>query len=454
MDHNPRSDLRSLLRSGLSKSLVSLVIKVATAGLTYGMYVILSRLMGVTEYGFFAFGLSLATILAIGANYGQQTAILRYWPEEMVAGRPQKALEALRSGGTVTIVAGLAISLLLAGAGAVSDGFGVSGSHLYAAATLILPLALAEYWSSALRSQGSVWTALTPRDIVWRLGVPLLVVGFWYTGVTLSGAAALLLTATVLGLSLALQYVLARARRYEIAPGTSGLRTYWREHGTSSRSFFLGTVLDSAALNVDIIFVGLLVAPAAAGVYFNAFRTAGLLTLFMFAITLVVAPMVARHYHAGEMRQAQAITALCAWAGFVFSLAVFAGFLLFGEHILSLFGEGQEQGKLILILLSVGLLFDAATGPSRIVLMMTGHERQYVLIFGSIVVAGMLAQLLVIPVFGLVGAAITNMVARIAAQLAIAWFANRRIGLDTTLLGAFLVNRVGNSAPLQPARSP
>ena len=77
MDHNPRSDLRGLLRSGLSKSLVSLGIKVATAGLTYVMYVILSRLMGIEEYGYFAFGLSLATILAIGANYGQQTAILR-----------------------------------------------------------------------------------------------------------------------------------------------------------------------------------------------------------------------------------------------------------------------------------------------------------------------------------------------------------------------------------------
>ncbi len=101
MDHNPRSDLRNLLRSGLSKSLVSLVIKVATAGLTYLMYVILSRLMGITEYGYFAFGLSLATILAIGANYGQQTAILRYWPEEMVAGRPQRALNALRAGGAV-----------------------------------------------------------------------------------------------------------------------------------------------------------------------------------------------------------------------------------------------------------------------------------------------------------------------------------------------------------------
>ena len=97
--------------------------------------------------------------------------------------------------------------------------------------------------------------------------------------------------------------------------------------------------------------------------------------------------------------------------------------------------------KLILILLSIGLLFDAATGPSRIVLMMTGHERNYVRLFGSIVIAGMLVQLVVIPLFGLVGAAVVNMLTRIAAQLAIAWFANRKIGLDTTLLGAFLVNR-------------
>ncbi len=444
MDHPPRSDLRGLVRAGLSKSLVSLVIKVATAGLTYLMYVILSRLMGAAEYGYFAFGLSLATILAIGANYGQQTAILRYWPEETVAGRPQKALEALRSGGAVTIIAGLAITLALAALSGLVGVAGAPSAHLLGAAVLILPLALAEYWSSVLRAQGSVWTALTPRDIVWRLAVPLLVVALWYAGVTLSGAAALLLTAALLGLSLALQYLLARARSYEIAPGTAGLGDYWRERGKPSRSFFLGTVLDSAALNVDIILVGLLVAPAAAGIYFNAFRTAGLLTLFMFAITLVVAPMVSQHFHAGEMRKAQAITALCAWAGFVFSLAVFAGFLLFGEQILSLFGAGQEQGKVILILLSIGLLVDAATGPSRIVLMMTGHERAYVRIFGSIVVAGMLVQVAVIPAAGLLGAAVVNMIARTAAQLAIAWFAHRRIGLDTTLLGAFLVNRMAD----------
>jgi O-antigen/teichoic acid export membrane protein len=164
----------------------------------------------------------------------------------------------------------------------------------------------------------------------------------------------------------------------------------------------------------------------------------------MFAITLVVAPMVAQHYHAGEMRKAQAITALCAWAGFVFSLAVFAGFWVFGDQVLALFGGPYEQGWLLLILLSFGLLFDAATGPSRIVMMMTGHERDYVRIFGGIIVAGMLVQLAVIPMFGLVGAALVNMGARIAAQLAIAIWSRRRIGLDTSILGVFRVNALSD----------
>jgi hypothetical protein len=44
--------------------------------------------------------------------------------------------------------------------------------------------------------------------------------------------------------------------------------------------------------------------------------------------------------------------------------------------------------------------------------------------------------------YGVMGAAIVNSLARIAAQLAIAWYSHRRIGLDTTLLGAFLVNRL------------
>lgn len=453
MSLRPAADLNAVLRAGLGKSVVSLLIKVATAGLTYVMYVALARAMGATEYGYFAFGLSVATVLSIAASIGQQTAILRYWPEAVVAGDEPRAQRALRAGGALVVLAGIAIALALVGFALLASPF-VPVAHLVAAAALVLPLALAEYFSSALRAQGSVWTALVPRDIVWRAAVPAAVIGLAALGLRLDGWQALLLSAMVLVLALAVQAAWAGRRAYLLLPRLDGLGAYWRDHGRASRWFLIGTLIDAAALNVDVILVGLFVAPESAGVYFNAFRTAGLLTLFMFAITLVVAPMVARHYHAGEMRKAQAVTALCAWAGFAFSLVVFVGFALFGRDILSLFGAGYaEEGYLILMLLSVGLLVDAATGPSRIVLMMTGHERAYVTLFGGIMVAGMVLQVLLIPVFGMVGAAVINMSARIAAQLAIAIWARRSVGLDTSLFGVLFVRGMVDR-PAPPSLTP
>ncbi|RUT29338.1 lipopolysaccharide biosynthesis protein [Arsenicitalea aurantiaca] len=442
----PARDLRSTLAEGLGKSLASLLIKTATAGLTYLTYVVLARAMDATEYGLFAFGLSLATLLSIAASMGQQTAILRYWPEETGAGQPDRARAALRAGGAITILAGSAITLGLvfwALTLRLIDGSAATG-HLLAAAALIVPMALAEYFSAALRAQGSVWIALAPRDLVWRITLPVLVAALYGVGLSLSGWQALLLTAATLGLALMLQAIATRHRRLLLKPGREGLGDYVQRRGGASRWFFLGTLIDSAALNVDIILVGLMIAPEEAGHYFNAFRTAGLLTLFTFALTLVIAPMVARHYHAGDMRKAQAVAALCAWGGFVFSLVVFAGFVLFGDRLLSLFGPVPANGHLVLILLGVGLLFDAATGPSRIVMMMTGHERAYVRIFGGLMGLGMLAQLALIPLFGIVGAAAANMGARIVAQTAIALWSRRHIGLDTSLLGAFRMGRLAN----------
>ncbi|MCS6758681.1 MAG: hypothetical protein MO852_06325 [Candidatus Devosia euplotis] len=54
----------------------------------------------------------------------------------------------------------------------------------------------------------------------------------------------------------------------------------------------------------------------------------------------------------------------------------------------------------MLVLLSLGLLFDAATGPSKIVMMMAGHERAYVAIFGVIMMLGFLSQILIISLYG------------------------------------------------------
>jgi O-antigen/teichoic acid export membrane protein len=436
------TDLTQLLRTGLWRSVGSLGIKVATAGLTYLTYVVLSRTMSPDEYGHFAFGLALATVLAIAAGLGQPLAILRLWPQETGAGHRREAQEAVAAGAALTIAGSVVIAAVLCLATlvvALTIPVEDTVNHFYGAAFLILPMALAEYNSSALRAQNSLWTALVPRDILWRVALPAAVIALFSLGIVLSGPDALVLSAALLAGMLVLQIGSALRSGYRLMPTFAAAPRFWSKWGGISRWLLLGALVETAALNADVILVGLMLNLESSGLYFNAFRTAGLMTLFTFAIELVIAPMVAQHYHAGDLRKAQAITALCAWAGFAFSLVIFAAFAFWGEPILSLFGPQYAQAELVLLLLALGLLFDAATGPSKIVMMMTGHERAYVAIFGTIMALGFAVQVIVIPLYGVVGAAAANMGARIVAQLAIALWCRTRIGLDTSLLGALRI---------------
>ncbi|CAN7486652.1 oligosaccharide flippase family protein [Devosia sp. LjRoot3] len=443
------TDLSALLSTGLLRSVGSLGIKVATAGLTYITYVVLSRTQTESEYGHFAFGLALATVLAILAGMGQSTAVLRLWPQLRAKGENSDAEAVVAAGSAITIGASLILAGLLCVLAVASIPFlppRETINHFIGAAFLILPMALAEYNSSVLRAQGSLWTALLPRDIVWRLALPAAVMALFAVGIVLSGPDALTLSAALLIGALVLQMSVALKRNYVVLPRIAPVRTHWQRWGSLSNWMLLGALIETFTLNADVILVGLMLDLESSGLYFNAFRTAGLMTLFTFAIELVIAPMVAEHYHSGAMRKAQAITALCAWAGFVFSLVIFALFLFFGEFILSLFGPAYAEGTLVLLLLAFGLLFDAVTGPSKIVMMMTGHERAYVAIFGAIMGVGFLVQIAVIPIWGIVGVAAVNMGARILAQIAIALWCRYRIGLDTSLLGALAVGRLRDAS--------
>ena len=252
------SDLSKLLQHGLLRSVGSLGIKIATAGLTYLTYVVLSRTQTSDEYGHFAFGLALATVLAIAASVGQPTAILRLWSEETVAGRKQDAIDAVQAGSSLTIFASLVIALALCLCTfivfhlfAIDD----TPNHFYGAAFLVLPMAMAEYNSAALRAQGSLWTALIPRDILWRVAFPAVVPGLFAVGYVLSGPDALLVSAALLMGMLGLQFYYAIRRHYVLAPRRGVTRPYWRRRGTISMWLLAGALIETATLNADVILV-------------------------------------------------------------------------------------------------------------------------------------------------------------------------------------------------------
>jgi len=433
------TDIASLIRLGMSRSVLSLFVKLAAAALTYAGFIALARTMQPLEYGYFAHGLALATILAVVAGMGQQTAVLKLHAEATADGRTDRAHAVVGHGGSVTLFAALVIAALVVALAFIMFAVPDHGkiAHIAAAGVLVVPMAIAEYQSSALRAQGSIWNALAPRDILWRIGLPLGAICWAVLGYKLDGWEALLMAATLLIAALALQMVVAMRRGLAAWPRLSGVGGYWREQGSMSRWFLYGGIIDVVALNADTVLVGALVSPEQAGVYFNAFRTAGLMTLIGYAVTLALAPLLAQHYHAGDKAKAQLFTSLSALVGFAASVGFFVFFLVFGGAVMSLFGDNFVEAWPILIILAVGLLVEAAMGPSRTVMMMTGQERTYVIAFGVITVVGLALQALILPSAGLIGAALVAMVARIVSQVFIAVWCIQKVGIDPTIFGVF-----------------
>ena len=89
--------VKSLLRSKLLGSgMISLLIKVSGAGLSYLMFVAFAHLLNAQDYGVFAFSFNLAVVVSAFAGFGYSTAIMRYWPKYLAQGLPEYANGAIR----------------------------------------------------------------------------------------------------------------------------------------------------------------------------------------------------------------------------------------------------------------------------------------------------------------------------------------------------------------------
>lgn len=101
------------------------------------------------------------------------------------------------------------------------------------------------------------------------------------------------------------------------------------------------------------------------------------------------------------------------------------------------------------MLLSAGLLIDAATGPTLTLMTTTGQERIFVYALGAITVTSLAAQALILPAYGLVGVAAINMIARLASQVFMAIWCIARVGVDPTIFGMLRLRGMNRQAEPQ-----
>jgi O-antigen/teichoic acid export membrane protein len=187
-------------------------------------------------------------------------------------------------------------------------------------------------------------------------------------------------------------------------------------------------------MHMDVVMLGLMDGPDAAGIYRAANQMAALVAFPLTAVNMAFAPVIARLYERGERSELQRRATAAARLIIVMALPVALALALLGKPILTLFGAEFASGSTALAILCGAYLVNAAMGTSGYLLIMTKHEKAAAIAFAVSAGLNLVGNLLLIPPFGIEGAAVATALSIVAVSVAFAWIARRKLGIRPTAL--------------------
>jgi len=185
-------------------------------------------------------------------------------------------------------------------------------------------------------------------------------------------------------------------------------RTSFNEVVRVAWPIFLSSSIFMIISWTDTLMIGYFLDKADVGVYRIAFRISTVITFTQFAINGIAAPMIATHYHKGDMLGLRKLIHKIGLFNFLFSMPIFLIIIFAPTFLLGLFGQEYVEGKNILLMLSFGQVVFALSGPVMYILTMTKHEKLALYIMYLTAIINLVGNAVLIPAYGLQGAAIAT----------------------------------------------
>lgn len=418
-------------RGGLREAAIALIIRVASAALVFGLQVLLARLMPTESYGGFV---SLWTwMLALGsfAALGFAESSVRFLPRYQARGRVSAVVGYWRHG--LAIVAGGSVALgLFAAITAVVLGLPNGHSLTLLLVAVGLPfLAMEYYLEGVARSFGWFRLAAVPVYIVRPvlIAATCLVLSGAGVALTLPVVGAVLVGAMALvtaGLTLVMQRRLARLSS-DGRRASAGQKRLWLR---ASLPLLLLSGLEDLTSYADLLMLSLLADAEAVAVYFAAARSLALAGFVAYAMTLVFGRRFALDRAGRSRAELQASitqsTRVTLWA----TLVAVAGGIAAGPLLLEAFGPQFADGYVVMLVLGLGMVVRAMAGQAGEALIVLGRQRAGMVVGLLVLAVTAGLALLLIPIWGMLGAAVASAAAMSARTVALTLVLKRLEDLD------------------------
>jgi len=397
----------------------------------YGFNLFLARKLDVHDYGDFKVAMAFLALSAVVVLLGGDRAALRYLPEWLESEDRGGVWEYVRTYlivllGLSVVLAGVTISLSVFYFGALDP----QNHHPLLVASLVAPLA------AVATLLGRVFLAAKRVDLAqvpWRIGYPLLwlaVVAVWTLLVNDLTDMHVLWTAMVVGLLVIgvqvfylhrLGFMPIRRRpdlsepKQWIAVSVPMMLVGLLQIGMSQTDLFVLEALGSTEAEV--------------GHYGAATTTVYVLVLAQTVGVSVISPLISGALtSAGDaLRELQA-------RGFrlLFWLVALPGavIIIFAPFWLSLFGPDFVAASRALVLLTVGYSVTGILALSPLWLQYSGKERVTMWVTMGVFVANIVLNVILVPIYGVDGAAFSTMASLTGAGVALSVLQQRHLGMS------------------------
>jgi O-antigen/teichoic acid export membrane protein len=406
------------------------LIRAASGAMGLPFQVLLARWMGAHEFGIYAYVWTWVLLIGSFIDFGFETSAQRFIP----AYSETKKFDLLRgfirgSGLLVLGFAAIIAALSAIAIKALQPWIGEATVLPLYLACLVLPLyGLALAQGGIARSYDWTSLALTPSYIIRQIVILALVGVAYFAGLAADAVTAMAASLIAVWATSLVQYLILRRKlKSKITRGPAAYD--FKEWLRISLPIFMVGSFFFLLTYVDVLVLQAFRSPQEVAIYFAATKVLALVGFIYYSVAAASAHNFTKLHVSGDRRKLAAFFADSVRWTFWPSLAMTALVVLLGKPILYLFGAVFTQGYSLLLILSIGILARAAVGPADRLLNMLGEQKICALVYVWVFALNFIGCLLLIPHFGVTGAAISTSMALVVESITLFLIVSRRLGM-------------------------
>lgn len=416
-------------RDIVSGTSTAIFLKLFGFGFSFGFNVLIARILGAEGAGIYFLALMVTTIATVLGRIGLDNTLLRYTAGGAIIGDWESVKGVYQKGMTFAISTSAFITIVVFLLAPVLANYVFKQPELTEPirwmSVSIIPISLLNLYAEMLRGLKQISFYL----LVQGIGVPgFSLVGLYILGETwgVKGAVWAYIIAAALTALVALNFW------HRTTPQLRNISGYFETKkllGTCIPLFvvaLMGLLMSWMA----VLLLGIWGSDSDVGIFYIAQRTSFLIVFILGAVNSIAAPKFAALYKQGDIKSLESTARYSTRIMILLMSPIFLLLVFAPRWVLSLFGSEFEEGATALVVLSMGQFINVATGPVGYLLIMSGYEKLMRNINIIFAIINIILSILLIPRFGILGAALATALTIASMNITLAVEIHRKLSIN------------------------